>query len=226
MNFKTIIMKNYILIAFTFLVSFQGFCQNDSIDVKNSREYYNAFDDYFKTVSIQFGAGLFVPQGQLQNYFGTAPLFELNANFPLKKGRSIDGVLQLVIPNQQDDFAYLRTIDTVQAKSTLMFNAFLRLKKHIHHSQDSKVNLGLGIGASTISTNARNPFYDGKDDENKYELITAFLLMPGVEWSHKFSKNNELIFSFEVQYSPYKIEGALREDIGGVALIPKLSYRF
>ena len=37
LNFKTIIMKNYILIAFTFLVSFQGFCQNEIEEKRNLR---------------------------------------------------------------------------------------------------------------------------------------------------------------------------------------------
>ncbi|WP_299338489.1 hypothetical protein [uncultured Psychroserpens sp.] len=219
-------MKTRVILLIMYCIVFVLPAQNDTIKVTSSKQYYDSVDAYVKTITVNFGTGVFIPQGKLQRYFGNAPLFELNANFPLKKGKSIDGVFQFVIPNQQDDFLYLRTIDTVQAKSTLMFNLFLRFKKSMYNSQKSKVDFGLGIGASTITTDARNPFYSGEDDENKYELITAFLLMPGVELKHKFSEHTEFTFSFDLQYSPYKIEGALREDIGTLALIPKISYRF
>ncbi len=217
-----------VFLSLTFMLNAQNNSTSviDSLEVKSSKDYYDSYDHYINKVSIKFGAGVFIPQGQLQTYFGTAPMFEINANFPFEKGRSVEGVVQFVIPNQQEDFVYLRAIDTIQAKSTFMFNAFLRFKKRIVHTKTSEVNLGVGIGMSTINTDARNPFYSGDDGENKYEFISTFLLMPGIDWCHKFSENAELVFGVDLQYSPYKIEGALREDIGSIALIPKLMYRF
>lgn len=206
------------------LVLFQStYSQNDSTRV---RQRVDRYEDYFKSVSVDFGAGVFLPQGNLKDYFGIAPMFELKVNFPIDETKAIDGVFQFIVPNQQDDFVFLRTIDTVQAKSTFMFNALARFKKRVHYTEKSQVNIGLGIGVSTVLTNARNPFYSGREDENKYEYISALLLMPGIEWEHEFSGNSLFTFGFDVQYSPYKIEGALREDIGTFALIPKVSYRF
>ncbi len=208
------------------------YAQNDStstinsVEVKSSKDFYDSYDNYINKVSIKFGAGIFIPQSQLQTYFGIVPMFEINANFSFEKGRSVEGVFQFIIPNQQEDFVYLRAIDTIQAKSTFMFNAFLRFKKRVVHTKKAEVNLGLGIGVSTINTDARNPFYSGEEGENKYEFISTFMLMPGIDWSYKFSENAELTFGFDFQYAPYKIEGALREDIGSIALIPKLMYRF
>ena len=63
------------------------------------------------------------------------PVLEVNANFPIKSGKSIDAVLQFIVPNQQDDFLFIRTIDTIQAKSTFMFNAFARFNKSINKNK-------------------------------------------------------------------------------------------
>ena len=200
--------------------------QNDTIQVTSSRQYYNYIDNYLGGITTKFGAGVFIPQGNLDDYFGIAPLFELSVNFPLKRGKSIDAILQFIVPNQKDDFLYLRTVDTLRVKSTFMFNSAIRLKRLLYSSRLSKLNINLGIGISTINTNARNPFYSGADGEKKYEFISTLLILPGIEWSHKISNNLDLTFGFDFQYSPYKIEGALREEIGSVGLVPKLSCKF
>ncbi len=219
-------MKKELVIIVVLIFSLKLSAQTDTLSVTNSKDYYDAFDDYFNKVTFNFGIGAFVPKGNLKTYFGEAPLFEISVNFPLKKAKSLDAVFQIVIPDQQEDFLFLRTIDTIHVKGTSMFNGFVRFKKSIQNSKNSKVNLGLGIGVSTITTNARNPFYNGRKDESKYEFISSLLLIPGVEWSHTFSEHAKFTFGFDLQYSPYKIEGALREGIGQIAMIPKISYRF
>lgn len=209
-----------VMLVFGFSIN----AQNDAMDAPNS--VYETEYTYVNQLSIKLGVGLFIPQGELQNYFGNAPLFELSANFPFKRRKSIDAVFQFIVPNQQDEFLFLRTIDTIEAKSTFMFNAFLRFKTHIYQNNTSKINLGLGLGVSTIITNARNPYYSGEQGERKYEYISALLLMPGIEWCYRFSGETELTVGIDFQYAPYKMEGALREDIGAMALIPKIMYRF
>ncbi len=226
-EFKTTIMKTRIIILIILIFSFDKlFAQPDTLSVTNSKSYYDAYDDYVNKITINFGIGAFIPKGNLKTYFGNAPLFEIDVNFPLKKAKSIDAVFQIVIPDQQKDFLFLRTTDTINVKSTSMFNGFIRFKKRIHNSVKSKVNLGLGIGVSSITTNARNPFYSGKQDESKYEFISTLLLIPGAEWSYTFSDHAKFTLGLDLQYAPYKIEGALREDIGQIALIPKISYKF
>ena len=104
----------------------------------------------------------------------------------------------------------------------------LDLIKALIRTNKSKISIGLGIGISSITTDARNPFFEGEKDQKKYELISSLLVMPnGIQWHHAFSENTQLTFAIEdLQYSPYKVEGALREDIGSMALIPKILYRF
>lgn len=219
-------MKSQFIIYLMLLMCLKSFSQKDSVSVKSSYEYYDAYADYMKKITFKFGAGLFVPQGNLKDYIGNAPVFEVNANFPIKSDRSIDAVLQFIVPNQQDDFLFIRTIDTIQAKSTFMFNMFARFNKRLIKTNKSSVTLGLGIGISSITTDARNPFFEGDKDQKKYEFISSLLVMPGIQWHHRFSENTQFTFGLDLQYSPYKVEGALREDIGSMAIIPKIIYKF
>ena len=220
-------MKNLILIIVTVCFSVSVKAQEEVMYVHNSQDYFNKYHNYMETVSFKIGVGTLVPQEGLKEYFGISPMLDLTANFPLKNRKSIDFTLQFAIPNQKDAFTYLRTIDTIQAKSTFMINAFLKFKKDIIKTDHTEINIGLGVGMSHVTTNARNPFYEGKaQDEEKYESITAFLATPGVEFVKTLKNNDELTFGFSLQYSPYKIEGAVREDIGGLFYVPKLAYRF
>ena len=195
----------------------------DSVYVKESRD---SFTGFFEKVTVNGGAGLFIAQGRLNAYFGLAPVIEIDVNFPIKEKTSIDLGFQFVIPNQKESFTYIRTIDTLQVKSQYMFNFFARYKKRIKQNSKSNININIGLGVSTIATDARNPFFEGEKDQKKYEMVGSLLLLPGLEYKYKFSKNAEFIFGLDLQYSPYKIEGALRENIGAVALIPKILYKF
>ena len=220
-------MKKSILIIAIFCFSIFAKAQNDTISVYNSQQYFNKYQDYMQDVSFKLGVGMLIPQEGLKEYFGASPMLDLTVNFPIKNRKSIDLSLQFAIPNQKDEFTYLRTIDTIQVKSTFMFNAFLKFKKDIIKTEKTTINVGLGVGMSHVTTNARNPFYQGKEeDEEKYESITAFLASPAIELIKTFNNNDEITIGFGVQYSPYKIEGAVREDIGGLFYVPKIAYRF
>jgi len=197
------------------------------VRVSYSQENNNSYKDYMKTVTFNIGGGVLIPQDGLKEYFGVSPLLELSAKFPLKNKKSLVVAMQFVIPTQKEEFVYIRTIDTVSAKATFMFNPMVKFKKSILNSDVHNLNLGLGIGASIIHTNARNPFYDGNNEKSKkYEMITSILVSPELEYVRKFSNNDELSIVFGVQYSPYKIEGALREDIGSIFFVPKITYKF
>lgn len=182
--------------------------------------------DPFNNATVAIGGGIFMPQGNLSTYFGTAPFFEISGNFPLKRKRAVGATLQIVIPNQKDDFLYRRTIDTIQVKSTMMVNFTLDFKKTIRSFGKGNLNLKLGIGASGITTDARNPFYSGQEGEEKYEIVGAILFSPGLEYKHEFNENTKFIIGVSMNYAPYKIEGAVRENIGGLAFVPKITYIF
>ncbi|RKE98348.1 hypothetical protein [Ichthyenterobacterium magnum] len=216
-------MKHYIFILLSVSIYNSMFSQKDSIYVKNNDDI---FIDYFKGVTVNGGVGLFLPQRDLNNYFGIAPVIEIDVNFPIKEKTSIDLGLQFIIPNQKESFTYIRTIDTLDVKSQYMFNFFVRYKKRINQNLKSDLNFNIGLGVSTIATDARNPFFEGEKDQKKYEMVSAILVLPGFEYKCKFSKEATFIIGLDLQYSPYKIEGSVREDIGSIALIPKILYRF
>ena len=176
---------------------------------------------------FKIGTGVFIPNGKLKEYLGTSPLFEINLNFPiLDKIQSSDLVLQFVIPEQQKKFVYQQSNDTIYAKSSFIFNAFLKFKKELLSSKKFSTNINFGIGASIITTNAKNPFYTGKNDEEKYESITTLLIAPGIEFYHHISEKVKLTYSFNYHYAPYKIEGALKTNIGSSAIVPKILVSF
>jgi len=153
-------------------------------------------------------------------------MIELSAVFPLKKRKSLELAMQFIVPNQKASFKYVTPLETVNAKATFMFNPMLRFKKNLLNSHKSQLNLGLGLGVSILRTNARNPFYEGKDDDKKYEMITSFLASPLIEYTQRFNNNERITIGFNLQYSPYKIEGALQEDIGSFFYVPKIAYKF
>lgn len=226
MNLNFIIMKKIIIsfLVLTFSSTLTGQAHKDLLD--RDSIVSNNSEDYFNKISLTLGGGVFIPQGELTKYFKAAPILEFNLNFPIFQKKSIDLVGQIIIPNQSQNFTFLRTIDTIQTKATMMFNAFVKLKKNIKRSQNTVLKGYIGIGVSTINTDARNPFYTGQEGESKYEFISTVLVAPGIDYVIKTRHKTKITLAVNYQYSPYKTEGALRQSIGSSAVIPKLLFTF
>lgn len=227
LNLNIIIMKNVFLILAVVFIVYNGNCQRNYIEVKSSSEFYNAQHDYFKRVTFKVGGGILIPQGALYNYFGMSPLIELSLDFPVTQKKSLELALQFIIPNQKESFTYVTGQETINANASFMFNPMLRFKKNISNNENAQLHLGAGLGTSVIKTDIRNPFYTGNNqEEEKYEMASAFLISPSLDYVLKFKNNEELTFSFALNYSPYKIEGALKENIGAISLTPRILYSF
>ena len=220
-------MKNILFTLIVLLVIPFSQAQSDTIYVTNSNQYHDYYKSYFKRVTFKIGGGVLLPQGDLQDYFGVSPLVELSLDFPVTQKKSLQFALQFVIPDQQQSFMYTRSLDTIQAKASFMVNPMLRFNKNLSQTVNNQLHLSLGIGASIIKTDARNPFYTGNaQEEEKYEVVTALLLAPTLDYVKKFRNNEELTFSLGLNYTPYKIEGSLNQNIGSLSLTPKLLYSF
>ncbi len=215
-------MKYVITISIIFMFSLSLLGQNDSIQPNKSYRYYDKFNDYWSTVTFKIGGGMYLPQGKLKNYFKPSALFELSLDFPVTDSKSLELALQFIIPEQIELFQYLQNNENIEAEASLIVNPMLRFKKDLSQSKVSKFILGLGIGASVISTTQKSSLSD--EDEN-YE-ITAFLVTPSLDYVKSFKNKEQLTFSLGLHYSPYKIEGALQEKIGSIALMPRLLYSF
>jgi hypothetical protein len=220
-------MRTIVIACAFFLLSINLIAQNDSIVKRPNYNSYNIFNDYWKRVTFKIGGGMLMPQGRLKKYFNTSPLIELSVDFPVTDSKSLELALQFVVPEQRQGFEYVRLTDTIQTKGAFLFNPMLRFKKNLIKSDHKKLLLSLGLGASVITTDARNTdFFDTSDDRKKYEVITAFLISPSLSYAKTFKNNNEFTFSIGLNYSPYKIEGALQEDIGSIAITPRIMYSF
>lgn len=204
-------MKQFILIT-SFLATFLT-------NAQTQKEEFNT--------RIKAGTGVFIPQGKLQDFLGTSPYFEVSLDASFFGHDNFGFSLQFVVPNQQKDFLY-ETIynETENVKATYMANILFNFRKRFSETEKSAFEFRLGFGASGLQTDLRNPRYSGNKDENKYEMISSFLLNPNIEYIRKFKNKTALNFAIGLHYSPYKVEGAVQEDIGGLGIIPKITYTF
>jgi len=216
---KTLI---YILLM---LLTVQGLdAQEDEIQ---QPENYTGIWEEGMQPKFNFGAGLFIPQGNLSDFIGVSPLIDLELHIPAHRNHAFDIVVQFVIPNQTEDFLIQSNTGSVEASSSFLANYFLRLNKNLLPVESKqRFEIGIGVGASTVVTNVRNPFFEGEDDREEYENITTILITPGFKWKFRPSQDTLLTLGLDLHYAPYRIEGALEENIGGLALIPRILYSF
>jgi len=195
-----------------------------------SQENSNPINDYENESFLKIGTGVLLPQKELKAFFDVSPFVELSVNYPIKNGKTIELAIQMVLPNQKRNFEYARSTDTISAKASFMLNPMLKFKKDLFVKGKSKVNIGLGIGASLITTNARNPYYQGEsgseNKKEKYETINTILIAPSIEYSYTFNNDDKVFIGFNLQFSPYKVEGSLQTDIGNLFYVPRISYKF
>ncbi|WP_431110060.1 hypothetical protein [Winogradskyella poriferorum] len=220
-------MKKILTASLFLLLSINLIAQRDSFSKNQDYNFYDSFNAYWKTVTFKIGGGIYIPQGDLKKYFGSSPLVELSLDFPVTETKSLELAVQFIIPEQRQAFEYVRLTDSVETKATFLFNPMIRFKKNFSKSESSKVLFGLALGASVVTTDARNTdFFDMSEDRSKYEIISALLISPSLDYVKAFKNNNEFTLSVGLNYSPYKIEGALQEDIGRIAITPRILYSF
>ncbi|WGD35308.1 hypothetical protein [Olleya sp. YS] len=220
-------MKKLMLLLGLFSLVQFSIAQNETLYSITDTEYNDPTVAYFKRVTFKIGGGVLLPQGDLKRYFGLSPLIELSLDFPVTETKSLELALQFVIPDQKESFVYVRTLDTINAKASFIFNPMLRFKKNLSQSKFSQLHLGFALGASVIKTDARNPFFTGNNqEEEKYETATAFLVSPTIDYVKTFKNNEQFTFSFGLNYTPYKIEGAVKQNIGSISFTPRIMYSF
>ncbi|RZN82506.1 MAG: hypothetical protein EVB11_08450 [Winogradskyella sp.] len=213
-------MKKIIITTLLFIFSINIVAQNDSIVRARNYNYIDSYKDYWRTVTFKIGGGLYIPQGDLNNYFESSPLFEMSLDFPVTDNKSLELALQFILPKQKESFKYVNTVD--EAEAALIFNPMLRFKKDLSKNETSKFLIGLGVGASVIGLNQNI----GLTNEKEKTEITSFMIAPSLDYVKSFKNKEQLTFSLGLNYSPYKIKGILDEKIGGLAITPRLLYSF
>ena len=91
------------------------------------------------------GAGLFIPQGTLENYIGVSPLVEVALHIPALRNHAFDLAVQFVIPNQAQEFIIPTASGNQIGESFFMSNYLMRFNKNLL-AEDKKQRLEIGLG--------------------------------------------------------------------------------
>ncbi len=221
-------MKTYFIVLLSFC-TYVGIAQSDSTATKTITNEYWEYERFLQPAKFEIGGGFFIPQGKLATFIKPSPFIGIEVYIPTKRNKSIAIVSQFVLPSQEDRFIIENpnAIDQVEAvRSNLIINTFLRFSQNLTPiDSTSKLELGLGAGISTMLVQTPFSFFNDKG-ENANRGLVSFLIAPGLHWKLKPTKNSDLTIGTDLHYSPYKLKGALEQDIGGLAISPKILYRF
>ncbi len=221
-------MKTYLVILLS-LCTYTSIAQSDSTVTKTlNLEYWNN-ERHLRQPKFEIGGGFYIPQGKLATYIKPSPFIDIEIYIPTLRNKSITAVFQFVIPTQGDPFV-LQNPDEIdqreEVRSNFIVNTFFRFSQNLTSIEStSKLELGLGVGVSTMIVQTPFSFFNN-NDENAGRGLVAFLVVPGLHWKFKPTANTDLTIGVDLQYSPYRLKGALEQDIGGLALTPKILYRF
>lgn len=203
--------------------------QSDTISTQKTTYEYWDYDQEWQRPKFEIGGGLFIPQGKLATFIKPSPFIDLEIYFPTRRNKSIVAIFQFVLPSQEDSFIIQNpdAIDQVEAVSSdLIINTLLRFNQNLTSiDSKSKLELGVGVGISTMLVQTPFSFFNN-EGENASRGLVSFLVAPGLHWKFKPTENSHITMGADLQYSPYKLKGALEQDLGGLAISPKILYRF
>ncbi|SNS14889.1 hypothetical protein [Dokdonia pacifica] len=222
-------MKTICFIIAMSLCSFLTIAQSDSIPSKKTTKEYWDYEKEWQRPKFEIGLGVFLPQGKLTNFINPSPFVDINIYIPAKRNKSISIVVQFIRPSQNDQFVIQNqdNIDQVEAVSSdFIINSFLRFSQNLTAKNSvSKVELGVGVGISSMFVQTPFSFFND-EGENANRGLVSFLVAPGLHWKFQPTENTHITIGADVQYSPYKLKGAIEQDLGGLAILPKVLYRF
>ncbi|GAK91282.1 hypothetical protein JCM19298_304 [Nonlabens ulvanivorans] len=173
---------------------------------------------------VKIGAGYWIPTSNLSRFLNNAPFFELGIVIPDDSySRSFELGIQLVIP-QQENFFLLRDVnEDFEIEATTILNAYLKLNKYIWEKDRNRLELTFGLGMSSIFL---DPVTRAGDAVLDYDNINSFLVAPGLSYTFSFKDKSIVQLSFEMQYTPFKMERGTTKDLNSFSMLPKISYRF
>lgn len=217
--------KILILVACVALNILVTTAQNDSIQQPAYEPAaYQGVDFNDELPFVRIGAGVWLPQGKLSETMAPSPMFEFALDFSNgNELRSVEFIMQFILPEQRRDFVYNIEAGTFTASSNLILNGMLRLKKPLYVNGASKFEIGAGLGISAMFISENN--IDFKD-AIPYESSNTILFIPGVAWYHKFKDQSIITVGTDLHIAPYKVTGADVPKLGAVSIITKLTYRF
>lgn len=196
--------------------------QYDSI--RTVDKYVDDFDEMIQNISYRVGMGLFIPASN-QN-FREAAFLEFSMNVPTSKVNSVELAIQFGGWSRENNFTYIKRLDTLKGTSSIFFNGLIKLKRDIIFFNKSFIGIGAGIGISSISITTDVIDSQNEDDQAQDKAMTSFFMSPELEYVLNVTDKTQISLSFSVQYATYKLKAALENDIGKWYYMPKITYRF
>lgn len=227
-------MRSYInfLVIGILIVPLFMVAQSDVPPSQDYRQRYDFRDDPQPRVTnfnedlpyVKLGVGVYLPLGKLDQYFAPSPMFEFNLEWMnAYETRAVELVVQFVVPQQEQVFEYNTLTDSFTASSNLMMNGFLRLSKVIDMGTGRDLKFGAGLGIASIFVDVNEFEYAEALD---YDNTNAFLANAALGYNWYFKDQSIFTVGVDLHFSQFNLEGARSSDIGSLAVIPKIAYRF
>ncbi|AGC75348.1 hypothetical protein LX97_00052 [Nonlabens dokdonensis] len=196
----------------------------DLFACKHQKDSLPSQTSSFENPYVKIGIGYWLPKGDLSNFIDNSPLFELAFVIPeSKKNRSFEIGVQLGVPEQRRFFILQDNGNTFDIEATSIVNGFIKLNKYVVQKPKGRLGLGISLGIAAIFV---DPVESSGAQALDYDSINSVLVAPGLTYDVTLKDNSMFQFSFDVQYTPFKMERAVTKDLSSFTLLPKLSYRF
>lgn len=211
-------MKSIAICIITLFISLCCIAQNDSITSSDQLEYSQNIP------YIKIGAGAWIPSGELSKFLNNSPFFELGIVIPDDSyHRSFELGVQFVIPQQEDYFLLRDNNIDLEIEATTVLNGYVKLNKYLWERDCNRLELSFALGISSIFL---DPVTSAAAETLDYDNINSFLVAPGLSYVFNFKDQSMLQLSFDIHYTPFKMERGTTKDLNSFSILPKVSYRF
>lgn len=227
-------MKTLNFIIALCLCSFFSIAQSSSTVVKkDSIDYWGDDPNFIYNLpesrpKFEVGGGIFIFQGDFAQYLKPSPYVDLDVYIPTRRNKSIAAVFQFV-QLQQDNTLLINNPNTSiggQVSPEFILNTAVRFSQNLtKRSSKSKLELGLGLGTSALFLQLPPGITDSNGQSFSTEKLSV-LITPGLHWKFYPSRYTHITVGLDVNYTSYNLNDLVSNNFGGVALAPKLLFRF
>ena len=166
-------MKTLYFFLVLYLFTLSATSQSETTTSPKVTNEYWEYEKKWERPKFEIGMGVYIPQAELANFINPSPFVDIDIYFPTLRNKSISLVLQFVKPSQQNEFILQNqdNVDQIEAvESDFIINSFLRFSQNLTSAESiSKIELGLGVGISTMIV--QTPFNFFNDDDESAELF-------------------------------------------------------
>lgn len=227
-------MKAISLIIILALCGFVGSAQSEHKTIKKDTIDYWGDDPNFKynlpesRPKFEIGGGIFIPHGDFARFMNPSPYVDIDLYIPARRNKSITAVFQYVRLVENNPLFVLEPDASIAGtiNGEFILNSAMRFSQNLtQKNSKTKLELGLGLGASLLFLNHSSGTEDAIGQELSREKL-SFLIAPGLHWKFFPSDYTHITIGVDVNYASYNLSEIINDNFGGVAISPKLLFRF